>query len=549
MSQLAKVFASFFKKKRLLACLAALVSIGARPWILLLLIGIVHRTVVFIRFREDILHVAAAHANDLALLQLYPLQVYRQHFWSGIWLLQQTPPLPHFIVKAALAITTWPVGFTELLFGLQAGITIWTACVLNDLVARVTGSWVAGFFLALWFMLSTDLLILENTFYGQAFYENLGMLLVALCCSACLRGAAHDSRQAGMAGLCAALAALTRSSLSYFSFVPLLAALPRWRGRALVAYLAPVLLLQGGWALKNAAVYGHLTLETSSWGGYSAAMGLAVDKQRQQLCDFIKAAPPGAYKDWFVASLRDCPWPLANYGEAGKPAKVQAQDAAAQARLGQIAFLNTRAASFTSAQYRRAVLRYAVAYPGRFLLRLADLYPLFWERIGNYGVMFADPFVVDRPRQDFPGLLTRGFHEKQRIEMTTGPALGPPTVSRPAAFGTISLAPLDAVSIVCVHLLLPLLVLIDLWRRRRGLPGFLPAGTAILGWTVAYGVVMFNIADAGENMRFRLAVEPEIIAVSAACLVVIGRGVKHFYLKKQQKLLTRLSRTGRRQPC
>jgi hypothetical protein len=32
-----------------------------------------------------------------------------------------------------------------------------------------------------------------------------------------------------------------------------------------------------------------------------------------------------------------------------------------------------------------------------------------------------------------------------------------------------------------------------------------------------YGLIVFNAVDSGENMRFRLAVEPEIIALTAAC--------------------------------
>jgi hypothetical protein len=90
---------------------------------------------------------------------------------------------------------------------------------------------------------------------------------------------------------------------------------------------------------------------------------------------------------------------------------------------------------------------------------------------------------------------------------------------------------------VAVHLLLPLLLALDFWRRRRGRGGLLPEGSGVLAWTVGYGLVLFNIADAGENMRFRLAIEPELIAVVACCWVGVAKGIREgfFFEKKNQK--------------
>jgi hypothetical protein len=92
-----------------------------------------------------------------------------------------------------------------------------------------------------------------------------------------------------------------------------------------------------------------------------------------------------------------------------------------------------------------------------------------------------------------------------------------------AAFWTLSLAPIDAISIVVLHGLLPLLVIAELWQRARGRGAVLPPGSWMLAATALYGIVVFNAVDSGENMRFRLAVEPAIIALTAACLSVILR--------------------------
>ena len=40
----------------------------------------------------------------------------------------------------------------------------------------------------------------------------------------------------------------------------------------------------------------------------------------------------------------------------------------------------------------------------------------------------------------------------------------------------------------------------------------------LLAAVVAYGSLLFNAVELGENMRFRLSVEPEILALSAATL-------------------------------
>jgi hypothetical protein len=191
------------------------------------------------------------------------------------------------------------------------------------------------------------------------------------------------------------------------------------------------------------------------------------------------------------------------------------------AQLGGIeVFPDSLADSLVSQQYRRAVARYDLAHPLQFAGQVMGAYRILWQRIADYGAQYVDPLFVQPVDRAFPGLLQRGFAETQLVMLSRMPEgfVPPPPVTRPAWFGTISLAPLDALSIVCLHGLFPLLALIDLRRRWMGRGAALPPGSWMLAATVGYGLFVFSAVDMGENMRFRLAVEPAIIALTSACL-------------------------------
>ncbi len=221
---------------------------------------------------------------------------------------------------------------------------------------------------------------------------------------------------------------------------------------------------------------------------------------------------------------RVCPPPVFVMGEYGMPAYVVAQDAAARARLGGIDLgLNSLAVRMKAVQYKRAFTRYVLHHPASFARRFADGYHVLWQRIGDYGVIFVDPlFVVPADRGLFD-LFSRGFGEHQRAMLSRADIAFVTTrpVSRKARFGTISLAPLDAASIAVLHGVFPLLALADLWRRLRGRVPLLGHEIWLLAAICFYGLLVFTIGDMGENMRFRLAIEPLIIALTAACLAAL----------------------------
>lgn len=505
---------------------AALLPARLPPWVLVLVIGVLQRAWL-------LHHLAPAYAAFMATrvtpiaMQFYPVSVYRDHFWAGLWLLQQTPPLIHVVMKLALLAGAWPVGVTEILCGLGGACTIATACLLQPLLRRVTGSLAASLVLALWFLLSTDAVILEYAYFGEVFYE-LAAMLAVLGMAVALSGRPVTARRAALAGLAAALGALTRSSLSYVA----LAALPFLPRRRAVwaAYVAPVLLLQGGWALKNFAVYGSFSAETSTWAGFSAAKSITLAGQFPAMAADILAAPASAYPPWFTQYLRRTNRTLfAAIPDADMPAPVAAEDAALARRLEVPPRLNAVSMRLASGQFRRAALRYALAHPADFGARLAQSYETFWQRIGDFGAVIPGLLYVTPRGRPITALAARGFGEHVFITTRcgTGLELFSPCVpeGRKARLGTLSLAPLDTAAIIAVHLLFPPLALRDLRRRMRGQSPCLCRDIWLCAALAIFGIVVFNGVELGENMRFRMAVEPELIVLTAGCFAALAREI------------------------
>ena len=106
-------------------------------------------------------------------------------------------------------------------------------------------------------------------------------------------------------------------------------------------------------------------------------------------------------------------------------------------------------------------------------------------------------------------------------------------------FGTISLAPLDALTIVVLHSLFPLLAVLDHGRHRRGLRRYLPRGTPFLTMASLYGLLLFSLAEGGETMRFRLAIEPVLITLTMCTLVASWNGLKDVWSIFRGKQLAR----------
>ena len=491
--------------------------LSARPEWSVLAVCLLHRLILFWRMRPALLALVA-QVPYFQVMQLLPVEIYRRHFWTGLWLLQQTPPIGHVLFRLVLLAGGWPYRTAELLCSIQGVTVAFTAYLLCLLIRKATGNRFVATVGALWFALSTDLVVSEYAFFGQVFYETFGMLIVTNCCYQGYTLASPAIRKpivhAVALGALAAMAALTRSSLSLLPVAIGVAGSIRWRRRILIAYLAPVLILQGGWCLKNWAVFGRLTPETSSWGGMNEAKGVFWSQQGQLLCHDVASSPPGRYPEWFRSAAGQCRFAFAVAAQETLPAQLRAEDDAMSARFGGIRpTWNLPSVAAEADAWQIAVGRFSVEHPLLLARRFVLGYKEVWQRIADHAAQFPWNLlyvkVQDRP---FPGLWSRSFRESDVVTVNaTGVAAHP---GRKAWFGTISLAPLDAFCIAILHGLLPVMIVLDGYQLWRGRPRYLPRGTLILLAITVYGLILFSVAEGGENMRFRLAIEPALIALS-----------------------------------
>ncbi len=259
-------------------------------------------------------------------------------------------------------------------------MTGWLLCLL---IREMTSSRLAAPFASLWFVLSTDLVVSGYAFFGQLFYENRGMLGVLACCWQGRRVLAQDDqvpRRALMLGTLVAMAALTRSSLN---FLPLafgaVGALSR-RRRMLAAYLVPLLLLQGGRAMKNWIALGRFTVKSSSWSGMNLAKGVFWAHQDLLLLHDIADSPPELYPPWFQLIGRHYTFPFEMRTKQVLPPELRTRDEMMTAQLGGItAAWNLPSVSAESNAWRIAVARFTLAHPALLLTRFRRGYRFLWK--------------------------------------------------------------------------------------------------------------------------------------------------------------------------
>ncbi len=76
-------------------------TLRQKPEWIVLVVALQHRAVLWWRMQPALLALVA-QAPCFQVMQLLPVEIYRRRFWTGLWLLQQTPPVPHLVFRLAL---------------------------------------------------------------------------------------------------------------------------------------------------------------------------------------------------------------------------------------------------------------------------------------------------------------------------------------------------------------------------------------------------------------------------------------------------------------
>lgn len=472
---------------------------------ILVIAGIAHRWAIFARYRQDVAALLERVPEPFLLTyQHLGVTALRDHFWQSMLYLQQTPPIPNVLLAAVLKLTEWPLGTTKVLIGFQAGLSIVASLLLFELLARtIERLWLRAIVAGL-FLLSSGVVVLEYHYFGQLYYESLAMVLVLLVVRAFFAFVqGPTSKQALVLGLSVAALALTRSAYAYFFVVPPVFLFIAARNRRIVLiaiFLAAALVPQIAWSTKNHFVYGTFRLSTSTWVGTNFAAGL----RKAGLWPGFRThilAESDRYPSWFVGLVRRRKWPFffRNLDPRDFPSYVRERDEQIQKRLaGTNPIPNTVAERVLADAYGRAVASYFVDNPLVALRKWARSYAVFWQPIYDYGRISLNPL---------------------------SPASGPPFLT-----STFLSTPIRLLNLITLHLVVPVLCLLTVLRRRSVVSAWTPELAFLLA-VYAYAAFTFNLAEHGENMRFRLSVEPVIWLITAFVL----RGVaEHVGYRKRR---------------
>jgi hypothetical protein len=503
--------------------------------LILIVLGCAHRGAIF-AFHLSALRRLIAANPDWLTWQFPPVLALSKHLAKSLLFLQQTPPVPALILGLSIKSASWPFGVAYLLIGLQAALSIGTAV----LMFRIQLFFMERVYLALVaptvFLLSADLLLLEYNSEGQTFYETFPMFLLTACSYLVFRLAeTRRVKYSLFLGLVTALLALSRATFSYFFLVPLLLLIvlrPSPFSRHLLVFGLCGILPQLCWSTKNAILYDRFSLDTSSWAGIHAEAGLLKAGLGRVFLDSI-LEDPEAYPAWFIAMNRERGLFLWMPGYVGYvPQPVRDRDKWIQETLGGTgASTDSYGESIVSDLYRRAYRRFIVKQPAVVLGRFWSAYAIYWQPIRNYADgHFVQLFYVSPVlREPFAfgavlnHLVRRDIPEKEYVMAGQWRFLAKP--ENPQRGSNWSLTVLPTLfwmrNILALHVLAPALLVFAAARRACRRKAELPLPYLFMLSAIGYVTLVANLAEFGENMRFRLSVEPIVWLASAFTLNIL----------------------------
>ena len=515
-----------------------------------LVLGLLHRAF-------QLWLVAGAVTRQAALnptwqsMQYLPADLLERNFPAALLYLQQTPPLPHLLVGALYRLSGDPAVNALALIGFCGILSCIGAGLLVLLLSKLRIPPPLAFAAAMLLLGSSGVVLLEYTAFGQCFYEQLTMV----GCLAAALAAVSLVQQRSLAaalwfGVVIALLALTRATFSYF-FLLVVAWLAwcRLPPKYLLAFLLPVALLHGGWAAKQYVVQGYWSTATSSWGGANMQGG-GIKRHDRGFADSQPAVSTPCAARWphvfdpampiffsFAKYAQKLDSLLAEDTALGPSPAARAIDAAAYRARGQWLANDSAAFRELSACVQQMYFRYWLRDPGAALQGWAMSYALFWQPMDSYTSVIPTMLVASRPaaggatvgdalsgQLQSPGYFAR--QEKMPWHLGADKALLVPVNVAVIPFAPQLATLLAFVLLHSLPLLAALFCIEGALINRTESPGRIlqavfPAGFSFLPMIYVYVAGVCNLVEYGENMRFRLAVEPIVWSIG----LVVARAV------------------------
>jgi len=515
----------------------------------LLALGLLHRAI-------QLSLVYSAVTRQIALnptwqsMQYLPTDLFERSFTVALLYLQQTPPLPNLLVGILCRLSSNPELKAVILIAFAGILSCIAGALLFILLLRMRVWPSIALVTALLFIGNSDVILLEYTAFGQCFYEQMtmvGCLMAALAAVSLIR---YNSVMAAIRlGLVVAVLALTRATFSYFA-IPVMAWLlwHKVRPKYLLAFLLPVVLLHGGWAAKQFSVQGHWLWATSTWGGANAQFG------------DIKRHAEG-FKNWQAQANIDCArrWPdvlssplgvflsyvqLAKNADAirginddrGPSPAARATDLTTFEARGKWLAMDSAGFRELSACLQQMYFYYWLGNPGKAFEGWAKSYVQFWQPIDSYTALVPTVLVASRPtaaeisepsiRRAFIDLLSPPHYFIRQETMPWYISDGK-LLLVPANVAVIPFAP-ELATLIAFAMLHSLPLTAAFIRIKRGsLKDAFPAGFSFLLLLYIYVAGICNLVEFGENMRFRLSVEPIIWSIGIITVCTLMTRLRH----------------------
>ncbi len=511
--------------------------------VVLLIAGITQRLWQWQMLSPQLKKLTQASPNWITM-QYLPIEVWQKHFWTALWFLQQTPPLPNLVFGVSALL--FPQAETRVMvLILFCGLMSCIAAVLLSrlLVLLNFKPWFAVA-ISLLFLGSSEILVMEYAELGQLLYEFMTMALIAGSAVLAVEiGRKASSNKAFSLGLTTALLALTRATFSYFDVLTLiwLAVMRRSQPKLMIIAAVPIIVLHGGWAFKQYEVLHRWQWATSTWGGANMQYGdvkrgdfrfnrwlnAQQDTCADQWSGYITGSRFGVFgfptdKELVLQSLE-------------KTADARSVDIEAAAQREQWLPLDSAAFRDMSSCLQGLYLRYWIRFPARTMEGAWRSYEIFWSPIDRWAANRANVIVPHPGAAKLeavpPWLNLRNFLQKRDFSIRQA-ALQSATQRVGGRFVPITLLVLPIIPHAmalagCIGLhLFPLVAICWLVAARIKWDIEIPVGISFLLLLYGYLVVVSSVVEFGENMRFRLPVEPIGWAIALVALDVFRQLVQ-----------------------